>query len=451
MKIGKPVFRKLQSRRFDKHSQIKRLYLPVFMEQGLATLITMLGTVLVSSVSAEAVSGVGIVDSLNYMFMNALVAIGTGVMAVVSTCIGAGRKKEAVVAAQNAICLAIYASVFLGLVLFVFRNQLIGALFGSAEKAVTDSAIEYLKYTATSLPFLALFSVLSGIRRGTGDNMTPLISSIIANAVYIIVAVLCINALNMGVGGVGTGLFMSRVVSASVLAFYVFKKPRMLKLRKIPASPKLSELKMVLNIAIPSALDSIVFNGGKVLVQVFMAGMGTAAIAANTICSSLANFMQLPGKTTQITAVTLVGRSFGEGNYKKTRRIMLSQTVITMLAECVAVGLFILFFEPIIHLFTYDEEIISISKELMLILYIATPIFWAASFVTPQAIRATGDAKFTMIVSMISMVLCRVFGSWLLGVYFGMGMVGIWISMIFDWIFRSAFYIPRVFSKKWEI
>jgi Na+-driven multidrug efflux pump len=49
-----------------------------------------------------------------------------------------------------------------------------------------------------------------------------------------------------------------------------------------------------------------------------------------------------------------------------------------------------------------------------------------------------------------SMLACRIFGSWLLCVYFGMGATGVWIAMITDWVCRTSFFVPRVISGKWK-
>ncbi len=430
-------------------SQAVGMYLPVLTEQALATLVTMLGTILVSSLGAAAVSGVGLVDSINYLFMNMMVAIGTGVTAVVSRYIGAGKIHDAKRAAAYCITLSVYASVIMGAVMFILRVPMLSILFGGAEAEVLDAAKEYMIYTAVSLPMLTVFNVLSGIRRGSGDNFTPLIGSLVSNIIYVCVALICINILKLGVMSVGLGLLTSRIVSAGVLWYFVRYRPRTVKVSVLPIKLNFKELKPVLDIAVPSAMDTVVFNGGKIIVQVFMSGMGTASLAANSICNSLATFQQLPAKTLQITAVTLTGRAYGEKDYKKARKIMLLQTAYAMVSQVVMSVLFVVGFRGLMSLFTADAEIINISRRLIILICAAVPVFWPSSFVTPQALRATGDAKFTMRISMLSMLLCRIICSWVFGVYLNWGIFGIWFAMVLDWIFRSAFYIPRVFSSAW--
>lgn len=433
-----------------KKTQITTVYLPVLLEQGLATLVTMLGTMLVSTVGAAAVSGVGLVDSMNFLFMNIFVAISTGITAVVSQAVGRGEPQTAVKTAEESITLALYVSVLLGALLVVFREEILYILFNSAEQDVLTAASDYLFFTASSLPLLSVFYVISGIRRALGDNFSSLFGSFLANIFYVSVSLVCINCLNMGVSGVGFGLLASRIVSTAVVVYILLKKPKIIKIRKFPLKLNKTILMPMLKIAVPSSLDTLAFNGGKIIVQVFMSGMGTPALTANAICNSLANFLQLPARTLQITCVPLTGVAFGSGDIKRTRKVMISQTVWAMICEVFMCIAFFILFTPLVNLFTYDCEIIEIARSLMYLLFITVPIFWPSSFILPNAIRATGDASFTMKISMISMIFCRILGAWFFGVYLNMNMFGIWLAMIIDWIFRSIFYVPRMLSDRWH-
>ena len=68
----------------------------------------------------------------------------------------------------------------------------------------------------------------------------------------------------------------------------------------------------------------------------------------------------------------------------------------------------------------------------------------------PQALRAAGDTTFTMVVSSVSMWTMRVGFGILLGRFWGMGVVGIWVAMFFDWLLRIALFVPRFHGHKWE-
>ena len=426
------------------------LYLPVMLEQTLSTVSTMLGTMLVSGLGTAVSAGVGMVDQINFVFMNILTCIATGITAIVSQCVGRGDIKKAQDCASHSITISIYASIIISLFLMIFRTPLLNVLFGKAEQAVLDSAGVYLFFTSISLPFLTLFNVFTGIRRATGDNLSPLIGAFLSNIFYVIITVFCIKVLKLGISSVGFGLLASRLISSSILQFFVYFKPRMLKMPKPTLKVSYNILKPVLDIAIPNSVDGIIFNGGKLLVQVFMSGMVTASLSANTICNSISNFIQLPGKTFQVTCVPSTGSAYGTGDMERTKKVMLSQTLGASISQLIMNIIFYIFCSKIYMLYTNDTQVLEYSHNLINSFLILSPIFWATSFMTPSALRATGDAKFTMRVSVISLIIFRIFLSWLLGVYFDFGIYGIWVGMYIDWVFRSMFYFLRIFSKKWH-
>ena len=69
--------------------------------------------------------------------------------------------------------------------------------------------------------------------------------------------------------------------------------------------------------------------------------------------------------------------------------------------------------------------------------------FWATSFTLPNALRAGGDAKFTMSVSIVSMWLFRVILSYIFVLQFHLGLTGVWFGMFIDWICRSLCFLVR--------
>ncbi len=431
--------------------RIINLYLPVMLEQTLSTIASMLGTMLASSLGVAVSAGVGMVDQINFVFMAVLTCISTGITAIVSQCIGSGDIKKAQDCSNHSITISIYASFIISAFLIIFRVPLLNLLFGKAEQSVLHSASIYLFFTSISLPFLTLFNVFTGIRRASGDNLSPLIGAFLSNIFYIAITIFCIKVLNLGISSVGYGLLASRLISSSILCFFVYFKPLIIKMPKPTLKISFNILKPVLDIAIPNSVDGIIFNGGKLLVQIFMSGMGTASLSANTIALSISNFIQLPGKTFQVTCVPAAGNAYGSKDMKKTKNILLSQTLASSLCQLIMCVIFYIFCSKIYSLYTDDIDVLKYSRVLTNSFLILSPIFWASSFVTPTALRATGDAKFTMHVSVISLIIFRIFFSWLLGVYFNFGIYGIWASMYIDWIFRSILYFSRIFSKKWHI
>lgn len=74
---------------------------------------------------------------------------------------------------------------------------------------------------------------------------------------------------------------------------------------------------------------------------------------------------------------------------------------------------------------------------------------WPTAFTMPNALRASGDVKFCMFVSIFSMVVFRIFFSSVLGKWFEWGAIGVWIAMVIDWIFRAVLFVWRLIQGKW--
>lgn len=434
---------------FDK-KQIFYLYVPILVEQFLATLITMFGTMMVSGVGPAAVSGVGLVDSVNFLVISIFTAIATGVTVVVSQYIGANDPELAGKAAGQSLVVSAEAAAAMGVLLILFARPILKGLFGNAEQAVLDAAYIYLVASSLSMPLQALYAACAGVMRAAGNSRTPMFASLFADIAYIAVAFVSIKGFSMGVLGAALGLAASRLVSSGMSLFLLMKGHGSVAVPRLSLKPDWKVLSPVLGIAVPTGADAGLFNGGKIIVQVFMSGMGTAALAANSIGVALSNLTCLPGSSLSILSMTIVGQCYGAGDMKETQRYMNHLTLVStglMTASC---GLMYLFFHPALSLFSPAPESVPIIRAVMNLYMIATPLLWTAAFVVPNMLRATGDAKFPMAVSIASMFVLRVAGAWFFGVRLDWGLYGIWFSMILDWVGRSLFFVPRMLAGGWR-
>jgi putative MATE family efflux protein len=428
---------------FDKKATF-RLFWPVFVEQTFAVMIGFLATIMVRSVSEDAMAGVGLVGILNFLVMNAFTAVAAGVSVVVSQCVGRGDYSGAGRAGTQSVVLTLYLSVGIGGVMALLSRPMLGLLFGGSEPAVLEAAHIFFVWSCLSTPFLALFSTLSGIVRSTGNVKPPMFCSVLSNIVYVLVAALCIQTLQMGVAGAGVAITVSRLVPALLMSLLMLRGRGGIFLSRLSLRLSAKVLRPVLRIAVPSGVDSLIFNGGKLVVNIFMSGMGTPVIAANAIVNNLASVLNLPGTTIQTIGVTIVGQAYGKGDIREARRQSTRLTLYGMAASVLLSLPMLLVLGPSIRLFDPSPEAFAASRYVMFLILAATPLIWPASFIAPQALRACNDVVYTMWISIISMLAVRVFGSWLLGVYFEMNLFGIWLAMVLDWVLRGALFMPRL-------
>lgn len=426
-----------------------RLFFPALTEQFLSTAIGVVNTMMVSGLGAFAVSAVGIVDSINFVVMNLFVAVSTGATVTIAQHLGASNRKDASKTATQAITAVLLMSTIAGLGLYIFGNQIINFLFGDAEKIVKSAARTYMICSAISYPILGLFDVCTGISRASNNFKASMFAVVASNMVNFLVGALLIFVFDFGVLGAGIGLICARLTGSIIVAYSLCKSHH---LDILHSSFKITSkiLKPVLFIGLPAGIDSLVFNGGKLLVQTIVASLGTAALAANSIASSTNSLLNIPGSAITIVAVTVVGQYAGAGLKEDLNKIIKKLTVYAM----VLLGSVSLIFFPFVHhflkLYSPTPDVASLALHITYLTLICLPVFWPAAFILPACLRSTRDVIFITCVSIISMWVVRVIGGYMMVRFTGLGLMGIWVAWCFDWVTRGIPFLGRVASRRYE-
>ncbi len=426
-----------------------RLFIPAFIEQLLSTAIGVVNTMMVSGLGAFAVSAVGIVDSINIVAMNVFMAVSMGATVVISQHLGSGNNKEASRTATQSISAVLMLSALTGLGLYLFGEQIINSLFGSAEQIVKSAAKTYLICSAISYPFLGLFNVFTGILRANNNFRASMAAAVASNIVNVLVGALCIFYFELGVLGAGLGMISARLFGMLVLVHPLFTDNK-INIQGESYKITFKTLKPVLYIGIPAGLDSFVFNGGKLLVQTFITSLGTAALAANTIAGSMNAIINIPGNAVAIVSVSVIGYYAGAGLRDELRKMMKKLTLYAMALLGAVSLVFFPFVGSFIRLYEPADDVLKMALHVTYLTLVCIPIFWPAGFIVPACLRSTGDSVFITIVSISSMWLVRVLGGYLMVRYTPLGLMGIWIAWCFDWVTRGIPYCARAISRKYE-
>ncbi|GHV09224.1 hypothetical protein FACS1894217_13010 [Clostridia bacterium] len=421
--------------------RVMRLFFPIFIEQLLAATVGIVSTAMVSRVSDAAMSGVGLVNNINFVVINVFIAVATGTTVVAAQCFGRGDARSAREAAAQSLSVVTYISVALAVVLTIFNRPMIDALFAGADAAVLAAAESYMFFSAISMPMLAISSTVGGIMRAVGEMRLPMLGGIVANVTNVIVTAIAINALRLGADGAGWGLLFSRIAPAVVLLLLLQRGHGPLSRLKLSFKVTAAVMAPVLFIAIPSAIDSLIFNGCKLLVQVFMAAMGTDTLAAYAVLTNVSAFVNIPGGALATLAISMVGTAYGAGDMKEVHRSTWRLNILVSIFTAVVGVIVFAFLNPIISMFEMTPAAHTLAYNNMVLFIIVSPIFWGSAFLMPNCLRAIGRPKYTMAVSIASMVVLRVMAAWVLGVHLGWGLYGIWISMFLDWVGRGIFFV----------
>lgn len=432
------------------NSDLKKLLIPIIIEQLLSSLIGTVDTMMVSNVGDTAMSAVSLVDSINKLVMQAFSALATGGVIVCSQYIGKKDKEMANKAAGQLLFSVGFLSIIVMSFCLVFRTSLLQWIFGSVEYAVMENAKVYLLYTAMSFPFIAVYNSGAAIFRAQGITKMTMKISIISNIINVIGNAIFIWGLHWGVMGVALATLISRIFSGIVILYFLRQPEQMIVVREYhKIRPDFGIIKTVLKIGIPSGVENSMFQFGKLMIQSTVSTMGTAAIAGQAMTNTLEGLQSVAASSVGVALTTVVGQCIGAGKREEAKYYVKKMSIwswVILVVSCVVVFVGV---RPITFLAGMEEESAEICISLITTIVIVKPFIWVPSFTFVAALRAGGDVKYTMVTAIISMWLCRVALCVFLVRTFDMGPLAVWIGMFADWIARGIFFGTRLKSGKW--
>lgn len=441
---------KLQTSMFTRRA-LWKLIAPLIVEQILAVNIGLADTFMVSQCGEAAVSGVSLVDTLNILLINIFSALATGGAIVSSQYIGREEPENACIAAKQLILVTAGISTLLMTVCLIGNHGILDVIFGKVETDVAENAYTYFFWSALSYPFIALYNAGAALFRAMGNSRVSMLVSLLMNILNISGNALLIFGAGLGVAGAAIASLISRFVGAVIILLLLRFQHHAIHLDSlIRLEWKPHMIRNILMIGIPTGLENGMFQVGKILVMGLITEIGTVAITANAIANQVAALPQIPGAAIGLAMVTVVGQCIGAGEYDQAQAYTIKLTglaygmmsVLCILEACGA-GI-------IVSMFALSADTVTTTVELLVFHGITCMVLWPASFVLPNGLRAAGDVRFTMLVSVLSMWICRIGFSYLFVKLFQMGVMGVWIAMVLDWIVRVVFFIIRLLRGKWK-
>ena len=428
--------------------QLRRLIFPLIIEQILAVFMGMADTIMVASYGEAAVSGISIVDTISVLLIGLFGAMAAGGSVVAAQYIGR-KEPENVAKAAGQLFLAVGGlSLFFMAVTLVLNRQLLSLIFGTIDEEVMKNARIYFYLSALSYPFLAFYNSAAALFRAVGNSRVSMQSSLISNLFNIAGNALLMYGFRLGVMGAGISTLVSRILSAVIMLVLI---PRLRAFAvDFQFRPDRKMLRQILYIGVPNGVENSIFQLGKLLLSTLTASFGTVAIAANAVAGNICSMETIPANAIGIAMVTVVGQCVGAGRLDQAKEYI-GKLLKTAYLWLILLNLTLIpFLKSICGVYHLSAETSALAVKLMLYHSICCTLIHPLSFCMTNGLRAAGDVRFTMVVSVCSMWICRIVMAYILGLYFGLGLMGIWIAMTLDWLVRAIFFTSRVLSGKWK-
>ena len=440
-----------KSRLLFDNRYLKALIIPLLIETLLSVTIGMMDTIMVSRVGEHAVSGVSLIDSIANLLIFLFSAFATGGAVIASQYLGRKEERNACFSAKQLMYLSLAFSLAVSLLMLIFRRPVLDIIYGHIESDVMDAALAYFTPIIISFPFLAVLNSCNALFRSMGKSRITMIVAIIMNLINVSGNALFIYGFGMETFGAGLASLLSRMTACFYMVYKVTRPEEQIHvLEPLKFEVDLPMIKRILKIALPSGIENSVFHIGKILVSSTVASFGTASIAANAVFNALSTFANIPGSAIGMASVTVIGQCCGAREYDQASyygKKLLGLTFLMMGVTC-----FVIFMltPELAKLYNLSDAAYSLAVMTIRLNMFQTLLFWPPAFTIPNFLRAAGDAKYTMIVSIASMWIFRVMLSVILGVYLGMGFLGVCWGMFVDWYCRGIFFVTRFLKGKWK-
>ena len=445
------LFRKPHNNLLFDNRSLVILIIPMVLELLLNFSVGLADSIMVASVGESAVSGVSLVDGVFVLILMVFSAMSTGGSVVAGQYIGSKDPENAKKAATELVWSNICLAVIVMILLFFLRGFFLNVVFGSISPDVYEKARTYMTIVNLSVPFMAMYNSTAAIFRATGNTRLITLDALLMGILNVIGNAIGIYVLHAGIAGVAVPTLLSRAFGGILMLVLLLRPQNPLTIeRSFRHRFDWSMVKRILTIGLPSGFENGLFQIGKLILLSVVSTFGTTAITANAVSSTIVTIQIIPGNVMGMAMMTVCAQAIGAGDYPQARyytRKLMTCAMVGMAAWC---GFMYLILPGILWIYQLSPETTVVTRTIVLWHMLISIFIWPPSFALPSALRAAGDVRFPMIVSVLSMFLVRVMLAYLIAVQFKMGVYGIWAGMFADWAVRAVLFVLRYRSGRWE-
>lgn len=432
------------------NQDLKNMIVPLFFEQLLVMLVGIMDTFIVSYVGEAAVSGVSLVNSFNTIFIYLFTALASGGAVVISQYIGNKDQKNSVRSSSQLLMFSTMFSIVLTCIVLVLHKSILSALFGRVDTDVMNACITYIVLSALSYPFIAIYNAGASLFRSMGKTKTTMYVSLASNVINVIGNCIGVFVLHAGVAGVAIPSLIARAFSAVVITNLCFKNDQITYYTtKDIFTFDEDILKRVLSIAVPNGIENGIFQFVKVALSSVVALFGTYQIAANGVAQSIWSLAALVGATLGPVYITVIGQCMGNGDKEQAKYYFKKLNKLAIVLSITWNAIVLALTPLLMHFYQLSSETIQLIFYLVVIHNVFNAIVYPISGPLSNGLRAAGDVKFTMFVSIASTLLGRFIFSIIFAIYLNLGVIGIAFAMCLDWTIRAVIFYCRYRSLKW--
>ncbi|WLD94858.1 MATE family efflux transporter [Alkalihalobacillus sp. AL-G] len=424
---------------------------PIFIEILLHMLMGNADTLMLSQYSDDSVAAVGVANQIISIVIVMFGFVATGSSIVIAQLLGAEEELQARQVVVTSLSVNLLFGAVLSLVMLFFSESLL---------SVMNLPDQLMIYAVPYLQLVGGFSFVQALLMTIGASIRCY--GFTKDAMYVTIGINILNVLGnylfifgpfgfpvLGVTGVAISTSVSRTIGVIIIAFLLLKRIDGQLPIDLFFRPVKKHIKSILKIGIPSAGEHLSYNTSQMAIMYFITMLGTEAITTKVYTQNIMMFIFLfsvsLGQGTQI----LIGHLVGAREVSKAYKACLRSLRYAMIISFMMAGVVSIFSVQLLGIFTDNPEILSLGSSLLLLTLILEP---GRSFnlVVISSLRAAGDVRFPVYIGILSMWGISVPLSYILGIPFGYGLIGVWVAFCVDEWLRGLLMLWRWRSRVWE-
>lgn len=430
--------------------QIASMLMTLIMDSFCIMIINVLSSSMVSSVGEAAMAAVNMVGTVNVLVSLTFTSLATGGAIVVARAKGSHDDASLRSAICQSISICTLISLVVSMLLYLLGEPLVHLIYPRVEPLLTEYAVRYLKLVCLSLPPYAMFCAIFNAFRSIGDTKSALLLTIVINGAHLVGSFVFINGMHLGVDGAGWSLIAARLLGVIVAVGWMFlvHNEYQLRFRDLFKSSR-TIVSEIVHLGVPIASESVLLQGGMLLVQIYLARLTTMEMAAQGVISGIFNLFSSTSNALISLAATVCGQCIGARQYELARKYCVK---IISAGRFVVLGstlLFIALMPLWFWLYAPSQAARPIIFTSLVIGGTALSLFGCDSNIIPSALRAAGDVVFPSVVSVSTLFLGRILVGYVLTIVLGMGVPGVWVALSGEMLVRAIVLRRRIRGEKW--
>ncbi|MBN1971644.1 MAG: MATE family efflux transporter [Candidatus Delongbacteria bacterium] len=406
---------------------LSKLAYPVVLGQIANMILHFVDRYFIAMLGVDEAAGSSLSGGLIWVLMSFTMLISGGTVAYISRRVGEKDFVKAGIGAEQSVLLSVFLGIFLGLVSFIFSEQLIG--FYNATPTVTEIGIVYFDVLAIGFPFLISGMVLASVFQAAGDTKTPMFIFAGMSVMNLILDPAFIFGFHlippMGVKGAAIASVLSEAC-AFIAILYMMIKSTKFKIQFKNFFIIHREIAFrILRIGFWTGLNGFSRPLSAIFLQKALAYHGTKAIAAFSFGIQWISLYFVVMEGVRVAVATLVGQNLGDKNYPEVHNSVKSGLKLGVLIVILSLIVGIPLKETAISIFSKDPEIIKMGSSYLFIVIISL-IFEVPMTVYAAALNGAGDTKPPMIIAFISNWLGKISIAYIFTYIFNFGVDCVW-------------------------